>query len=106
MKGYGQQHLTEFQDDPEAFDALMTADEMSDDVLLEDDIEANEGRMSRADIIKAFGPDAAGHKFGKVRSTSKSSWKRRAPFAPKRIRCRSEPWFELQTPAGLPSFKP
>lgn len=107
MKGYWQRHLEGVADEPGLLNRLGAEhDHDADSIAVAKEIAADEGRMSREDVAKAFGEEAAEKAFGPEEKPTKRKWKRRAPFAPKKPSARPEPWSELKKPAGLPSFNP
>lgn len=108
MKGYWQRHLQKAQAQAKSKDSNTACEEAHDaDVTaVAEETSADEGRMSREDVVKAFGPEAAEEMFGPEPQPSKRKRKRREPFAPKRPSVRPEPWEELKKPLGLPSFMP
>lgn len=105
MKGYWQRHLENVPDVAAMVDELGAGEHDADAIAVAQELSADEGRMSREDVVKAFGPEAADGVFGPKTST-KRKWKPRAPYAPKRPSTRPEPWSELKKPPGLPSFIP
>lgn len=107
MKGYWQRHLENVPDVAAMVAEIDDGEHDADAIAVPRQAAADEGRMSRKDVLKAFGPEAADDMFGTPRkSMSNRKWKARAPFAPKRPSSRPEPWSELRHPAGLPSFTP
>jgi transposase-like protein len=107
MKGYWQRHLENVESDPDLLERLGNEDEHdADAVAVAHEIAEDEGRMSREDVEKAFGPEAAESMFGPEKRPSSRKWKPREPFAPKVTSKRPEPWSELRKPLGLPSFVP
>lgn len=94
MKGYWQRHLETIPDTSGLIDAVAAAEGTA----------ADEGRMSRDDVVEAFGRDVADGVFGPDRTAGRRRWKVRKPYAPKVPSMRPEPWSELKKPAGLPSF--
>lgn len=107
MKGYWQRHLEMIPNGPDLFDALDDGAHDSDALAVAREATADEGRMSRDDVEKAFGPNAAqGMFFGPVRVQRGRKWKARKPYAPKLPSARPAPWSELRKSAGLPSFHP
>lgn len=105
MKGYWQRHLEMIPDTSGSHAPLNDADHDADAVAIVAET-GDEGRMSREDVVKAFGPEAAEQMFGSEKKRNGREWKSRKPFAPKRPSVRPEPWSELQRPLGLPSFTP
>lgn len=106
MKGYWQRHLEAIPDASEFLDTVDEAEHDADAISVAQETAADEGRMSREDVIKAFGPEAAKDMFGQEKKPGKCKWKRREPFARKVPSIRPEPWSELKKPQGLPSFFP
>lgn len=107
MEGYWQRHLEGVAGEPGLLDWIGAENDHDSDVIaLAEEIEADDGRMSREDVAKAFGQEAADKAFGLEENQSKRQWKGREPFAPKRPSVRPEPWSELKKPTGLPSFTP
>lgn len=106
MKGYWQRHLNNVTDDPSLLDVIEEGEHDDDAVAVANEIIADEGRMSRADVEKAFGEEAAEKMYGPAEKPSRREWKGRKPFAPKKPSVRPEPWSELKKPVGLPSFTP
>lgn len=107
MKGYWQRHLVGIESEPGILGRLVAEDDHDPDAIaVAKEIAADEGRMTREDVVKAFGEEAAEKAFGPEEKPSQRSWKPRAPFAPKRPSTRPEPWSELKKPGGLPSFTP
>ena len=105
MKGYWQRHLETLPDVADIM-AAIPDDQDADAIAVARELGADEGRMSREDVIKAFGPDAAEAMIGPETKPGRRKWKRRAPFVPKVVSARPEPWSELKRPLGLPSFIP
>lgn len=66
----------------------------------------DDGRMSREDAIKAFGPDAADDMNGAPSGGKPVGRKQRKPFAPRVDHGLPAPWSELLRPVGLPSMEP
>ena len=108
MKGYWQRHLDNVAADPSLLEVPedVELDCDADAVAVAREIAADEGRMSRDDVEKAFGTEAAEKMYGPVQKPSRREWKGRKPFAPKKPSVRPEPWSELKKPVGLPSFTP
>lgn len=106
MKGYWQRHL-EVAAPAETENPDPLADNVHDvdAVAVVREIANEHGVMSREDVIKAFGPDAAEALLGPEKK-SRRQWKARKPFVPKRLSTRPEPWSELKKAPGLPSFVP
>lgn len=106
MKGYWQRHL-EVAASAGTENSGSSADNTHDDdaVAVAREIVNDDGVMSREDVIKVFGPDAADALLG-PENKSRRQWKARKPFVPKRPSTRPEPWSELKKPLGLPSFTP
>lgn len=107
MKGYWQRHLETIPEASEPLGAIGNEDHDADVITAErlHETNADEGRMSREDVVSAFGRDTAEEAFGRERP-DKSKWKPRKPYAPKVPSRRPEPWSELKRPLGLPSFVP
>lgn len=106
MKGYWQRHLENVTADPSLLDVVEERDHDDDAVAVAREIAADEGRMSREDVEKAFGLEAAEKMFGLAQKPSTREWKGRKPFAPRKPSVRPEPWSELKKPVGLPSLVP
>jgi hypothetical protein len=107
MKGYWQRHLDTIGSEPGLLDRLGAEEDYdADAVAAAREIGAGDGRMSREDVAKAFGEEAAEKAFGPEPKPSRRRHRRRAPFAPRKPSGRPEPWSELKKPAGLPSFRP
>jgi transposase-like protein len=105
MKGYWQRHLEAVPDISEMMAELAEGDHDADALSVAQEVDADGGRMSREDVIAAFGYDKAVSIFPQRNEAWRRKWKRREPFAPKRSDVRPEPWSELK-PRGLSSFSP
>jgi ISXO2-like transposase domain/Transposase zinc-ribbon domain len=106
MKGYWQRHLEPVPFEADPIDMIVGDANDDDAVAVAREVAEDEGRMSRDDVIKAFGPDAADAMLGPGQNPRRRKWKARKPFAPKRVTARPEPWSELKRSLGLPSFVP
>lgn len=106
MKGYWQRHLETINIEPDLLAAIGTETHDADAMAVAREIAPDEGKMSREDVVAAFGEAAAKITFGPDDGAAERKWKPRKPYAPKPLSSRPEPWSELKTPSRLPSFVP